>query len=756
MIMFSALNINFFFSNVGPSKLIFAKTYPQVLLAAVDLRFIVFICILAFCHPAWSYDKRLQSSNCMSCHESETHDWKQSDHAMAMALPSNNTVLGNFANQKAELYSQLALFFQDNGEYKATISDTDTHKSETFTVKYTFGHYPLQQYLVETKPGTYQVLPFAWDARPKEQGGQRWYHNYSNEKISANDRLHWRQPLQNWNGMCADCHSDELARNYDASTNSFDTQFTGINVGCVSCHGVMDNHLAQIQAGNDTKENKKVFEKGLWTLSEDANTAIWKGPKRDNEFMQTCYACHSLRAPLSDGFTANKNFLDQFSPSLITPPLYYPDGQIKEEVYVYGSFLQSKMHDKGVSCLDCHDSHTMKLKVQGNGLCLQCHKASEFDTPKHHKHPLFTEGAQCVNCHMPDQIYMGVDNRRDHSFKIPSPAMSEEFNTPNACIDCHESESNSWAIKAIETWYGDTPSISTSRLNLNRLRHGQAISLEAHLNIVNDANIDVINRASALELLRQSTQVLSANQIRPFVHHTEDLIRLAAARLGNLIDPKERVIVLAPLLNDKRKAVRAAAAQSLVGLPIAKQNIGVYTKAFNELLNANENSAWRGEGRVNQGNIEVQKNNIIGAEIAFKGSVDIDPYFPVGYMNLADLYRAKQREDLVAKVLNNGLEKVPDSADVAYAYGLHLVRLKQISNAVDYFKKAMQLNLANEQLAYTYILALDGNGQTELAVKELKSLINSYQAKTSLIELGQFLTKKSNNREDFMWFSNIN
>lgn len=755
--MFCALNIVPFLSNLDTSRQVFTNTGKRVLLGLVDYRYMVFICIFALCQPVWSNDKRLQSSDCMSCHASETHDWEQSDHAMAMARPSNNTVLGDFANQKAELYSQLALFFQENGQYKATISDTDTNKSETFTVKYTFGHYPLQQYLVETTPGTFQVLPFAWDARPKEQGGQRWYHNYSNEKISANDRLHWRQPLQNWNGMCADCHSDELERNYDASTNSFDTQYTGINVGCVSCHGVMDSHLTQIQAGgSNAKENKTAPEEGNWTLVDEAKTAIWQGPERNNEFMQTCYACHSLRAPLSDGFTANKHFLDQFSPSLIRPPLYYPDGQIKEEVYVYGSFLQSKMYDKGVNCLDCHNAHTMKLKIQGNGLCLQCHKASEFDTPQHHKHPLFTEGAQCVNCHMPDQIYMGVDNRRDHSFKIPSPAMSEKFNTPNACIDCHEGESNTWATEAIEKWYGEAPAISTTRQNLTRLRHGQTITLEAHLNIVNDTNIDVINRASALELLRQSTQSLSGNQLRPFVLHSEDLIRLAAARLGNLIDPRERVRVLSSLLEDRRKSVRAAAAQHLVGLPIAKQNIKVYTKAFNELLSANENSAWRGEGRVNQGNIEAQSNNMIGAEIAFKGSVDIDPYFPVGYMNLADLYRAKQREDLVAKVLGDGLKNVPDSADVAYSYGLHLVRLKQIGKAIDYFKQAMQLNQANEQLAYTYILALDGNGQTELAIKELKGLINNYSTKASLIELGQYLTRKTNNREDFTWFSQLN
>lgn len=721
------------------------------------IRALLLLCICTLSQAVWSNDKPLESSTCMSCHSSETHEWQKSDHAMAMALPSNNTVLGNFSNKKAELYSQGALFFRENDQYKATISDSDTNISETFTVKYTFGHYPLQQYLVATKRGTYQVLPFAWDARPEEQGGQLWYHNYSAEKVAANDRLHWRQPLQNWNGMCADCHSDELKRNYNAITNSFDTQYSGINVGCVSCHGVMDNHLEVIQINSEFHSEKgTAIKKGKWTLSDEANTAIWKGPDRDNKFMQTCFACHSLRAPLTDGFKANKNFLDQFSPSLVIPPLYYADGQIKEEVYVYGSFLQSKMFDKGVNCLDCHDRHTMKLKVEGNGLCLQCHKASEFDTQKHHKHAQFTQGAQCVNCHMPDTVYMGVDERRDHSFKIPSPVLSETFDTPNACTDCHDNESNSWAADAIEQWYGKPEAISTTRQNLLKLRHGQSISLDAHLEIVNDADIHVINRASALELLPQSTQGLSASQLGPYARHPHDLIRLAAARVGSLVDIQQRVSVLSPLLDDSLKSVRSAAAQSLVGLPIAVQNIKVYTKAFNELLMANDNSAWRGEGRVNQGNIELQGNNQLGAEIAYKSSLEIDPYYPVGYMNLADLYRVKQREDMVAKVLSDGFKKVPKSADLAYAYGLHLVRLKQISNAVGYFKQAMLLNPAREQLAYTYILALDGNKQTQLAITELKALINTYPAKTTLIELGQYMSRKTNNREDFTWFSNLN
>ena len=700
----------------------------------------------------------------MGCHQSEHEQWQQSDHAMAMALPSNKTVIGNFNNQKAIHYNQEALFFTAENAFKATISDSETGKSETFDIKYTFGHYPLQQYLVETDKGRFQVLPFAWDARPIDQGGQRWYHNYENEPISSADRLHWRQPLQNWNGMCADCHSDELKRNYDPQSNTFNTSYTGINVGCVSCHGVMDGHLLDVQ-NDQIQESPSSAHNAAnqWRLLDGKDTAVWvseegedtaMGKNRNNEFMQTCYACHSLRAPLSDGFSASEDFLDQFAPSLITPPLYFADGQIKEEVYVYGSFLQSKMHDKGVNCLDCHDKHTMKLKVEGNGLCLQCHKASTFDTPTHHKHENFSAGAQCVNCHMPDRTYMGVDDRRDHSFKIPRPDLSLQFDTPNACMDCHQEKGNAWAAKTLKQWFGE-PDTRPTKQHLMRLRHGQQISINDHVSIVQDRSLPDIDRASAISLLRQASPQVPANIYKSWLNDTSDLIRLAAAQNAGNLSPQQRLADLTPLLKDKAKSVRIAAAQALVIVPLKQQDQKVFTNAFNELLISNDVSAWRGEGRINQGNLAIQTNDPIGAELALKASVDIDPYFAPAYINLADLYRAKQREDLVGVLLNEGLEKLPQSADILYSYGLHFVRLKQLDKAIERFYQAMKIDPNNAQLAYTYILAKDGKGESRQALDELKVLILTYEDKSALVELGLYLSQKLGSREDFAFFEMV-
>jgi predicted CXXCH cytochrome family protein len=489
-----------------------------------------------------------------------------------------------------------------------------------------------------------------------------------------------------------------------------------------------------------------------WLITAEQDTAIWKGAARDNSFMDTCFACHSLRSPLEDGFKAHKPFLEQFMPNLVTAPNYFADGQIKEEVYVYGSFLQSKMFERGVNCLDCHDRHTMKLKVEGNGLCLQCHKANVFESKKHHQHQPMSQGAQCVNCHMPDKTYMGVDKRRDHSFKIPRPELSINYDTPNACTNCHSDKSNQWASTALERWFAQPKVLTASRQALLKLRHGQRISKKAFFSILADGSIDTLSRASALDLIRQVTSALSASELRIYVQHTEPLIRLSAAKAGEMVEPGQRAILLAPLLKDEYKAIRTAAAQSLLTLQAAKEDSLAYSKAFYELLTANEISAWRGEGRVNQGNLAMRTGDRIATEIAYKGSIDADPYFPVAYLNLADFYRVKDNEKLVSQVLLSGMDKVPQSAQIAYAYGLHLVRIKQLEPALEYFKNAMLLDNLNAQLAYTYVLALDGNNNSTAALSELKSLIPQYQQQQQLIELGMYLSQKLNKIADFKLF----
>ena len=699
-------------------------------------------------------DLRFSKQKCVSCHQKSKHDWQQSDHAKSMAIADQSTVLADFNNVDVEHYGQKVHFFIKDKQYQVTISYDD--KADTYPIRYTFGHYPLQQYLVETEQGRLQVLPFAWDAREKAQGGQRWYHNYSHEEIRPEDRLHWRQPLQNWNGMCADCHSDGLVRNYDAEKNTFDSQFDNINVGCLSCHGEMSAHANTStirKVGADVTSIK--HPTGQWLRDVGEKTAHWKGKKRDNSFMDNCFACHSLRSPLTDGFKANKPFLDQFTPQFPSAPNYHADGQIKEEVYVYGSFLQSKMYAAGVNCLDCHDKHTMKVKSKDNGLCLQCHSGEEYNVKSHHQHSEKSTGAQCVNCHMPDNRYMGVDDRRDHSFKIPRPDLSLTFGTPNACTKCHDDKSKQWANDKLNSRHGKPEDILASKHFLMLLNSGQAISLQQHLSILSDEKLDVISRASAIQLLSYTTQTLSIDILTPYLSHKEPLFRLNSATVAAMLPPSDKVKYLAPLLKDEYKAVRVSAARSLLSSEISQADQAVFDQAFKELLFATKVNSWRGEGMANQGVIAIEMNNPSEAEKAFKKAIKIDPYFEAAYINLADIYRAQQKPFQSNSVLSKGIKNNPKSANLHYSYGLYFVRQKQITKAITFFVKAMTLMPENSQYAYTYILALDGAGQSQQALGKLKALMTDYQNNEQLKELGLYLSQKLQSKVDYDWFMKL-
>ncbi len=699
-------------------------------------------------------DNPISNQQCITCHEQAQDDWRKSDHANAMAIANESSVLADFDNKYVEHYGQKAHFFIKDKRYQVTISYDD--KADTYPIKYTFGHFPLQQYLVETAIGKLQVLPFAWDSRNETVGGQRWYHNYSHEEIRPQDRLHWRQPLQNWNGMCADCHSDGLLRKYDPKDNSFSSQFDNINVGCLSCHSDMSDHAKKSVKRNVGADVTSVkHPTGQWLKSLGDKTAHWKGEQRDNTFMDGCFACHSLRTPLTDGFKPNTPFLDQFIPQLLSAPNYHVDGQIKEEVYVYGSFLQSKMFKAGVNCLDCHDKHTMKLKAEGNGLCLQCHGAEVYNVKEHHQHNDNSTGAECVNCHMPENRYMGVDDRRDHSFKIPRPDLSLTFNTPNACKSCHADKSNQWASDTLKKWHGKAKAVLQSKQLLMMLNSGQAISFEQHMSILADEKLDVISRATALKLLSYATTTLSADVLVPYLTHEEPLLRLNAVNVATLLSPEDKVRHITPLLSDDYKSVRIAAARSLVTSEIATTDKKAFNQAFKALINTNNINSWRGEGMANQGVLAIEMNKLTDAEIAFKNMIKIEPYFNASYINLADIYRVQQKPFQEAVVLKKGIENNSKSAVLHYAYGLHFVRQKKLNKGLPLFEKSIMLQPKNSHYAYTYVLAVDGAGQSKQALIKLKTLIKNYQDNTQLKELGLYLSQKLKLRSEYDWFMKL-
>ncbi|HSO19429.1 MAG TPA: multiheme c-type cytochrome, partial [Desulfosarcina sp.] len=397
------------------------------------------------------------SEACRDCHKAEYDKWSDSHHRWAMAPADERTVRGDFDDAVFIHFGRTTRFYRRDGRYFVHTQGVDGQPGE-FPITHTFGWYPLQQYLIPFPGGRLQCLPVAWDVVE-----QRWYHLYPDEPVNPGDWLYWTNNGQNWNGMCAECHATDLKKNYDLASDAYATTWSEISVGCEACHGPGSAHVAWSQLpemGRPALENYglSVRTRGLTSRQQ----------------IDLCAPCHSRRMSLDDNIHRHADFLDYGIPQLLTEGLYFADGQILDEVYVYGSFMQSKMYARDVRCSDCHDVHSIRRIKDGNDLCLQCHRAAIYDRREHHFHNRRGEpgepirsasgevlfevgsGAQCEACHMPGRRYMGIDYRPDHSFRLPRPDLTLTLGTPNACDRCHVDKTTQWSVDAMGKWYGKT------------------------------------------------------------------------------------------------------------------------------------------------------------------------------------------------------------------------------------------------------------------------------------------------------------
>ena len=386
------------------------------------------------------------SQACAECHVTESESWLGSHHDRAMEEPTGESVVGQFDGSILRHFDRTWRFVRDGEKFVVELEEPG-RPLERLDVAYTFGVDPLQQYLVVRSNGRLQALPVAWDTRPREIGGQRWFDLQPDEPIPHEDPLHWERLAYNWNSQCAACHSTKLAKGYDQEIDRFDTQWSAIDVGCEACHGPGSRHVSIQDGKADAASGVSGFDISFepwnpdaWQRENGARIASRVADRSHDAQLDVCAPCHSRRNQIVDSPAVGAAFLDGYRPRLLDPGLYFEDGQIRDEVYVWGSFLQSRMHLAGVRCNDCHDSHSLGLRRQGNTLCAGCHDQAAYDAKAHHGHTSGSEGASCVACHMPERVYMQIDARRDHSFPIPRPDRSASLNAPNACEGCHTTD----------------------------------------------------------------------------------------------------------------------------------------------------------------------------------------------------------------------------------------------------------------------------------------------------------------------------
>lgn len=344
---------------------------------------------------------------CGNCHQHVVERWQTSHHANAMrTVPRDHD--------------------RSPGLSKAPVA--------------VIGVTPIEQVIVETARGNYQVYNPAYDVQKRE-----WFSIFGDAEPQASDWGHWTQRGMNWNAQCAVCHVTGFEKGYAPETDSYATKWLTLGVSCAECHPRWAEHLTE------------------------PSRALREQKHERSSLVAACAACHSRREDLTGSFQVGERFEDHFRLLLAdNPDLYYPDSRARDEVFEYGSLALSRMGSKGIDCLDCHDPHNGGLRLEGNStsrntLCLNCHGtksqkgAPAINPTEHSHHAEGSKGAQCIECHMPEETYLQRDRRRDHSFCIPDPILAAELGWQDACTECHKTDRKETIEAAYRSWYSISP-----------------------------------------------------------------------------------------------------------------------------------------------------------------------------------------------------------------------------------------------------------------------------------------------------------
>ncbi len=700
--------------------------------------------------------------NCVECHQTEYRVWTGSDHDRAMDVAADSTVKGDFNDASFTFEGKTHKFYKRNGGFYV-YTEGPTGEMQEFQVTHTFGVRPLQQYLVPFGNGKYQCLPIAWDTIKKS-----WFNMaamvYDKQSRSPGNWLYWTNQAQNWNGMCAECHSTNLRKNFDPASKSFSTTWSDIDVNCEACHGPGSRHIEWARLPEMAR-----------SYDDNMDLVVKTSGISSRQLVEQCAPCHARRSSLGPFDHEQGDFLGNAVPQLPTTPMYFVDGQIRDEDYEYGSFTQSKMYMHDVRCTDCHDAHSLKLKFEGNALCNQCHKAAEYDTYEHHFHkqkgekgePVVRrngekvgvgEGARCVTCHMDGRYYMGIDYRRDHSFRVPRPDLTLSVGAPNACNSCHEDKSARWSVEQVDKWYGEKRKahFATAFADAAALKTGADTGLVKL--IASDLYPEIV-RSTAMEYLAGYQTPAASGVIRKSLTDPDPLIRHSALRHFTAIDSADLLAAVVPALDDPVKAVRLEAANKLSVLrkeqfsdtqfrslesarqeyeasmlyvadfPTGRFNLGRYYESTGDGRKAVENyeeaiaiDSLFFPAKVNLAFLSYNQGNLTRAEALFLDVAGRHPEYPEADYNLGLLYAEQGRMPEAIVRLEAAAVKQGGS-NVYYNLALMYQRTGELKKAESTLLTARAKEPGNYRILYAlsdYYIRSGNRREAEKVIGELR------------------------------------
>lgn len=654
-----------------------------------------------------SDNKYIGDASCQSCHKAEYESWLTSDHFRAMQPADENTVLGDFNNATYTADGVTSKFFRKEGKYYINTQGPDGENHD-YEILYTFGYKPLQQYLVAFPGGRLQATRQSWDTEKK-----KWFHQYAGQKIPAHDWMHWTANAQNWNTMCSRCHSTDLQKNYDLNTDTYHTTYSTMTVSCESCHGPGEKHLEYVNS-KSYKNGKKIVGSFLETGKGSSQMAV----------INTCAPCHARAGEISPHKLTSPELLDNYIPELPTTAHFYADGQMRDEDYNYTSFLQSKMFRRGVSCIDCHEPHSGKVYQIDNQLCMRCHE-DKYDMPSHTFHAVNTAGALCKSCHMPTETYMGNDVRHDHFFRAPRPDLTVKYGMPNACNQCHSDKSAQWAANAVEKWYGPVRPAHFAEDLILASREDSA-TIKHVIKLVSDtANAEIV-KAAGLYYLRNIVDPQSAGLLIKELGNSSAQIRYQALRSLSNFPPETWINQVLPLMSDKVRAVRIAAADLLLTVPssrIPTAYQSAFTSAKNELQQYILYQTDFAMGNIMAGDYYLRQNDFRSSQFFYERALKKDDQLNEARLNLSVVYSSLGKNKEALEVLQQALKVQPKNDRIYFNLALLYNELNDKEKAESSLAEAAKLNSQNPRVYYNYGLMLQQRGMMEAATRQLQKAV---------------------------------
>jgi tetratricopeptide (TPR) repeat protein len=664
------------------------------------------------------------SASCRECHEEAYADWASSNHGLAERQVNLTADQSAFQTTKpmSDDLPDTSVGIRERRLFVATPGLTG--RRETNFIERVIGNDPVRQFLVPFPDGRLQTLEASWDIRQRD-----WFDSYGREHRRPGEWGHWTGRGMNWNSMCAACHNTRLRKNYDEVTDTYQTAMAEMTVGCESCHGPLKAHNDwQKRFGKSGKPDPTVLR-----LSQ-------------RQMLETCGQCHSRRAELTGDFKPGDDFQDHFDLDTVDgSDNYYPDGQVREEDYEYAAFLGSRMHAAGVTCVNCHNPHTAKVRLPGNWVCLQCHAGGHPNAPfidpvahSHHKvrgygadgelvesdlnkfsSKNFSEtGGECVNCHMPQTVYMQRHWRHDHGFTIPDPLLTKQFGIPNACNRCHQNKSVDWALEATEKWYGNRMERPTRQRaqTFARARAGDATAVEPLLQLL-AGNETSYWKAAAINLLEPWAGVPSVQTaLLASLNHSNALVRTKAIRMLETSTTQPTVEIenaLPAKLTDETRSVRVAAAWALRG------SLELTNPAARELEWSLNQNADQPIGQLQKGAFFVARNDLPNALEHYRKAAAWDMNSAPIRHDLAIIYGMLNRNRDALEQLQEAVRLDPNEAEYHYKLALAWHEVGNLRATISELENAVRLNPHHARAWYNLGLAFDADHNADRALKSL-------------------------------------